>query len=103
MKARHMVAALWLAAAAAPALAQSAGEWKGPEQIWGASCGYCHDSGVGPPIKGARIAADAITAAVRQGLPGMPSFHPSEIDDRELATFSRWLSRTPPVREAGGK
>ena len=76
----------------APALAQSAGQWSGPQQIWDASCGYCHGEGVGPEIRGLRLPPAAIAATARNGAPGMPAFHPSEIDDRELAALARWIS-----------
>lgn len=93
-------AALALALAALPSLAQAqaAGQWKGPEQIWGASCGYCHDTGVGPQIKGLKLPPAAVARIVRQGLPGMPNFHPSEIGDRELHALAVWVSTAPPPR-----
>jgi len=84
---------LWTAPVAATA--QSAGQWHGPEQIWAATCGYCHDEGVGPQLRGRKLPAAAIPPVVRQGLPGMPSFHPSEIDDKELAALARWIARSP--------
>jgi len=85
------------------ASAQSAGQWRGPEHIWGASCGYCHDEGVGPQLRGRKLPAELIPPVVRQGLPGMPSFHPSEIDERELASLARWITRSPAPARAAAK
>ena len=82
---------------AAPALAQSAGQWRGPAHIWASSCGYCHDAGgPGPVLKGRKLDPALIATMVRNGVPGMPNFHAAEIDDRELATIARWVSAAPP-------
>ncbi len=79
----------------APALAEAAGQWRGPQQIWGAACGYCHGEGIGPEIRGLKLPPETIVATARNGAPGMPAFHPSEIDDRELAALARWISTAP--------
>ena len=92
-----------LIAIPAAAAAQSAGQWRGPEQIWAATCGYCHDEGVGPELRGRKLPAMGIAPVVRQGLPGMPSFHPSEMNDRELDALARWIERGPAPAEAAGK
>jgi mono/diheme cytochrome c family protein len=84
-----------LALAASPALAQSAGQWRDPPAIWAASCAYCHGTGVGPPLKGAHPAPATISWAMRHGMPGMPAYHPSEINADELARFADWLSKQP--------
>ena len=83
------------AMAAFPALAQSAGQWRDPPAIWAASCGYCHGAGVGPPLKGIRLAPATIAWAMRHGMPGMPAYHTSEINADELARFADWLSKQP--------
>ncbi|MEH3107010.1 MAG: cytochrome c [Sphingomonas fennica] len=91
-----MRAFLLLALLAAPASAQSAGQWRGPAHIWAASCGYCHDvGGPGPALKGRRLNPALIAAVVRNGVPGMPNFHAAEIDDRELATLAKYVSAAP--------
>lgn len=82
--------------AAAPCFAQAAGQWHAPAQIWGASCGYCHGAGVGPELRGRPIDPAALRAIVRGGLPGMPSFHPSELSDAEIAGLARWLTSAKP-------
>jgi mono/diheme cytochrome c family protein len=88
-------AALALLAFAAPALAQSAGQWRAPDHIWASSCTYCHDSGVGPHLRGAHPDPKLVVIVARSGLPGMPAFHPSEISDAELAALAAWLQVQP--------
>lgn len=89
-------AILLLLAPAAPAAAQSAGQWRGPEHIWASSCGYCHDvGGPGPALKGRGLDPALIATVVRNGVPGMPNFHAAEIDDRELQALARWVATVP--------
>jgi len=101
MKSALMALAAGLAASGAAA--QSAGQWQDPPKVWPASCGYCHGSGVAPELRGRRLPPGLIVRAMRHGMPGMPAFHPSEIDDRELAQFTLWLSRTPAPRDPEAK
>lgn len=88
-------AAVALAAAGAsirPALAQSAGEWSGSEQLWRATCRYCHDGKVATELRGAGLAPQAIVTAVRTGPKAMPSFTASQISDQELEQLAQWVS-----------
>jgi cytochrome c553 len=85
-----------LLALAPAAHAERAGQWRGPEHIWASSCTYCHDDGSGPRLRGAHPDAKLVAIVARNGLPGMPAFHPSEISDPELATLGAWLQRQPP-------
>jgi len=89
------VAALALLAFAAPALAQSAGQWRAPDHVWASSCTYCHDTGSAPRLRGTHPDANLVAIVARNGLPGMPAFHPSEISDQELAALGAWLQRQP--------
>lgn len=82
-------------AAAGAARAQAAGQWRGPEAIWAASCSYCHETGVGPELRGIRLPPATIEKAVRSGFVQMPAFHPSEISDAELRSLAAWLSAAP--------
>ena len=74
------------------AFAQSAGEWSSPEQLWRATCSYCHDNGVARELRGAGLASQAIMTAVRVGPKAMPSFTQSQISDRELAQLAEWVT-----------
>lgn len=89
-----MLALLLALGAPVTGQAQSAGQWRGPEHIWAASCGYCHDTNVGPQLKGRNLPAEAIAYFVRFGGSAMPAFHPSELNERELTVLSAWLAKS---------
>ena len=80
-----------------PIAAQSAGQWQGPEQIWEASCAYCHGTTHAPELRGRRVPAEMVRRFIRRGAPGMPAFHFSEISDLELKVLAEWIemSKTP--------
>jgi len=89
--------------ATAPAAAQSAGQWRGPQHIWAGTCGYCHGTPVAPEIRGMKLPAQAIAQIVRHGLPGMPAFHESELSDGEVAALAEWLSHAPVPAKAAAQ
>jgi 4-cresol dehydrogenase (hydroxylating) cytochrome subunit len=83
-------------------LAQTASQPRDPSHVYAATCQYCHDTGIGPPLKGTHFPADRIRLAVRHGPGSMPAFMPSDITEPELVALARMLSElTPPV--AGGE
>ena len=84
------------------AAAQSAGEWRGPEHLWGALCGYCHGSGVSLQLLGAKLPAATIAEFTRKGLKAMPPFAPTQVSDAELAALAAWISRSEAPQPAGG-
>ena len=83
-------------------LAQTASQPRDPGQVYAATCQYCHDSGIGPPLKGAHFPADQIRLAVRHGPGSMPAFMPSDITEPELAALARMLSELPPAVAGAG-
>lgn len=102
MRAARLAAAL-LALATGTAAAQSAGQWQGPPQLWRALCGYCHGAGVAKQLLGARLPAAVVAQIVRQGLPQMPAFMPTQVSNAELGALAEWISRSeppPPAQEA---
>lgn len=105
MKKSPLIVAVALAAAL-PAFAQkpapTAPAPMKPEAIWRATCGYCHGSVPGAPeLRGIGLPEDAVVATARQGAPGMPVFHASEINDADLRALARWIARQPkPVKAA---
>ena len=100
MTGRPLVLAIVLAALASQACAQAAGQWKDSRQLWGATCGYCHDAGLAPRLLGLNLPPAAIRSAVRSGPGGMPQFTPSQISDAELRALADWLNRQPPPASA---
>jgi mono/diheme cytochrome c family protein len=87
---------------AAACLAQAASPARAPDRVYAVTCQYCHDTGIGPPLKGAQLAPERIRLAVRQGYRSMLAFAPSEITDAELAALVRMLSEAAPQTSADG-
>jgi mono/diheme cytochrome c family protein len=87
-----------LALASAAAQAQSAGEWRSSEQLWRATCAYCHNEHVAAELRGTTLPTHAITGAVRAGPKAMPSFAGSQISEGELTQLADWLThqKRPP-------
>lgn len=88
------LAALTLAAATT-AIADSSGTWQNREEVYGKVCGHCHETGVGPVIKGRELPEEYIRRVVRMGNRAMPSFRPSEINDAMLTDLARLVSAKP--------
>lgn len=84
-----------LATPAAPVFGQPNGRWKSGEEVYNKVCAYCHDTGVGPVIKGRTFPPPAYEAFVRNGHLAMPSFRDTEIDQRALQALSEYLARSP--------
>ena len=80
-----------LALATGGALADGSGNWKDGKEVYDKTCGYCHDKGIGPKIKGlGRWPAD-INKMVRAGRNAMPAFRATEIDDASLAKVAEYI------------
>ncbi len=77
-------------AASAIARADSSGQWKSGQEAYDKVCGYCHEKGVGPVIKG-RGAPPEYRAIVRQGRRAMPQFRKTEIDDETLSKLIEYV------------
>ncbi|SCX83326.1 cytochrome c [Nitrosospira sp. Nsp13] len=67
--------------------------WKDGAEVYAKICGYCHESNVGPVIRGRDLPAAYIRTIVRNGNRAMPSFRPSEIDDESLAKLAEYISK----------
>jgi mono/diheme cytochrome c family protein len=81
-------------ACAAPQQASGPGfAWKDGAEIYAKVCSYCHDSGVGPAIRGSGFDPAVIGFYVRRGSRAMPAFRASEIDDEALAKLGEYLSK----------
>ena len=80
---------------ATPAQAQSAGQWKDPQEIYAKICSYCHEVHVGPVLFGRGLPAGYVQATVRSGKYAMPSFRPSQISDAELQKLGEWIEASP--------
>ncbi|MGH8762893.1 MAG: c-type cytochrome [Nitrosospira sp.] len=67
--------------------------WKDGAEIYAKVCGYCHESNVGPVIRGRDLPPAYIHSVVRNGNRAMPSFRSSEIDDESLAKLAEYISK----------
>lgn len=81
----------------AGAQAQSAGEWRDAEHLYNSSCTFCHDTGVGPTLKGVGWPEEYVEIRVRQGYRAMPAFKPSEISASDIEALAKWLAEQKPV------
>jgi mono/diheme cytochrome c family protein len=92
-----LVAACAALLAPAAARSQAAGEWRDPGHLYDSSCTFCHDTGVGPDLKGAGWPKEYVALRLRLGFKAMPAFKPSEISDREIEALAAWLAAQPPA------
>ena len=78
-----------------PVWAQAAGEWRDGAHVYQKICHYCHDTGVGPVLKGRELDVDYIRHVVRHGQRAMPAFRPSELDAKDLARLAQTIHDSP--------
>lgn len=90
-------------AVAGPVRAQADGRWRDGEQVYVKVCGYCHETGVGPVLKGRDLPAETFVLMARHGLSAMPAFRAAEIDDGALRALSEYLAKAPAPKADGGK
>jgi len=90
--AASLFAAVVLAGVGSIAQAESTGKWRDGQEVYDKVCGYCHETGVGPALKGRDLAVDYVRHMVRYGNRAMPSFRPTEIDDEMLLQVARLIS-----------
>ncbi|KIO49515.1 cytochrome c [Nitrosospira sp. NpAV] len=68
-------------------------EWKDGTEVYAKVCGHCHETKVGPVIRGRHLPAAYVRTIVRDGLRAMPSFRSSEIDDTSLEKVAEYISK----------
>ena len=93
-----MVAAVGVAAGIAWAAPQQAPEqgftWKDGAEVYTKVCALCHDTKVGPVLRGRDLDPTYIQLIVRHGNRAMPAFRASEIDDQSLEKLAEYISKT---------
>ena len=95
---RHLAlagAVLGLLACPTRACAQSAGEWRDAQHLYASSCTFCHDTGVGPNLRGVGWPKEYVAVRVRMGYQAMPAFKPSEISAADIEALAAWLAEQP--------
>ncbi len=75
--------------------AEVAGRWKDPDQVYDKICKNCHDTGIGPELKGRHYPAQLTEDMVRVGPGAMPAFRVTDIDDAMLKRLAEMLEKSP--------
>jgi len=73
---------------------------RSPGQLYGLICAHCHETRIGPDLKGRALPAAMVEHFVRYGNRAMPAWHPSEISDQELLRLADWIHDMPAGTEA---
>lgn len=81
-------------AGAAPEEAPKPGfAWKNGAEVYAKICALCHDTAVGPAIRGRGLDPSYIQLIVRHGNRAMPAFRAAEIDDQSLEKLAEYVSK----------
>ena len=62
------------------------------EVFYAKVCGRCHETGIGPVLRGRGMPAAFYIAFARNGMNAMPAFRVTDVDDETLAAVAEWLS-----------
>lgn len=73
-------------------------QWRDADHIYQSICGYCHDEGVGPKIKGRSLPPAYLEYRARNGFLAMPAFRESEIDNADLRKLAESISVSKDTR-----
>ncbi|MGQ7817234.1 c-type cytochrome [Metapseudomonas furukawaii] len=86
--------ALPLALLAGQAFADGDGVWKSGENVYQKVCGHCHETNIGPNLKGRQLPPQYSIAVVRNGFRAMPAFPASFIDDKALGQVADYIAKS---------
>lgn len=67
--------------------------WKDGAEVYTKVCALCHDTNVGPVLRGRDLDPLYIKLMVRNGSRAMPAFRASEIDDQLLGKLAEYVSK----------
>ena len=67
--------------------------WKDGAEVYTKICALCHETSVGPTIRGRSLDPMYVQLIVRHGSRAMPAFRASEIDDQSLAKLAEYVSK----------
>lgn len=92
-----VVVAAGIAAGVAAAASEEAPRpgfaWKDGAEVYAKICALCHETTVGPTIRGRGLDPTYIQLIVRHGNRAMPAFRASEIDDQSLEKLAEYISK----------
>lgn len=77
--------------------------WKNGEEVYAKVCGYCHQIGIGPVIKGRKLPPEYTIHIVRNGLRAMPAFPAAFIDDKALREVADYISKSAAEQKQGAE
>lgn len=79
---------------AAPKEAPAPGfAWKDGAEVYAKVCALCHETTIGPVLRGRDLDPTYIQLIVRHGNRAMPAFRASEIDDQSLEKLAEYVSK----------
>jgi mono/diheme cytochrome c family protein len=73
---------------------QAGFSWKDGAEVYVKICALCHETSVGPMLRGRGLDPTYIQLIVRHGNRAMPAFRASEIDDQSLEQLAEYVSKT---------
>lgn len=66
----------------------------GGKNVYDTICQHCHETGVGPVIKGRQLPVEYITHIVRHGFRAMPAFPEPYISNEDLNLLGQYIQQT---------
>ncbi|MCC6917503.1 cytochrome c [Nitrosomonas sp.] len=69
-------------------------QWSGGRNVYDTICQHCHETGVGPVIKGRQLPVEYITHVVRHGFRAMPAFPEPYISNEDLKSLGQYIQQT---------
>jgi mono/diheme cytochrome c family protein len=67
--------------------------WKDGAEVYAKICALCHETRVGPTLRGRGLDPTYVQLIVRHGNRAMPAFRASEIDDQSLEKLAEYVSK----------
>jgi mono/diheme cytochrome c family protein len=93
---RHCSTAIVCAMVMAPPLhAGSDGTWKSGAEAYEKVCARCHQAGVGPELRGRKLAAAYVKVIARNGMRAMPSMPVTALDEATLDQIAAMIEASP--------
>jgi len=68
---------------------------------YGRACGYCHDTQIGPSLRGRELDPETVKYFARRGSRAMPAFRRTDISDAELDAIAALVAgnKLPELRK----
>lgn len=97
MKAGTVIALSLIAAAVYPSAARagSDGTWKSGAEAYEKVCARCHQAGVGPELRGRKLAAAYTKVIARNGMRAMPAMPATAVDEATLDQIAALIEASP--------